>query len=160
MKFKVGDIVKADEVSNDRYLLTTQEKGWTGKVTDVGLHGFDAKTLSGEWSWVGQVYSNLKYEYFSKGGTMPKTLYNLEVGDIVIDDDGDKRKILAVLTTGENPVYAASDCNNFDHADDIYTAKELEDDDYKVVGETTELTMDEIADKFGVSVERLKIKKD
>jgi hypothetical protein len=44
-----------------------------------------------------------------------------------------------------------------------YTVKELEGLEYKVKGEepeVTELSMDQIAEKFGVSVEQLKIKKD
>ena len=38
-----------------------------------------------------------------------KTLYNLEIGDIIIDTEGDYRKILSVLPSDkENPLYAIS----------------------------------------------------
>ncbi len=160
MKFKVGDIVKADSIADGKYNFTNHNKGWTGKVICAKGNCFNAETLSGLGSRIGEEYCELNYEYFSKGGTMPKTLYNLEIGDIVIDDDGDEQKILAVLATGENPVYLLSDYNDFDEADDMQTAKELERKDYTFPGEQTELTMDQIADKFGVSVEQLKIKKD
>lgn len=34
-KFKVGDIIKANEKSNDRYTCTNQKCGWMGEVIKV-----------------------------------------------------------------------------------------------------------------------------
>lgn len=38
-KFKVGDIIKANKKSNERYIITTQKNGWTGttKLHNRGL---------------------------------------------------------------------------------------------------------------------------
>ena len=34
-KFKVGDIIVANEMSNDEYVITTQKNGWTGIVLAI-----------------------------------------------------------------------------------------------------------------------------
>lgn len=38
-KFKVGDIIKANKDSNERYGVTTQKNGWTGKIMAVRKYG-------------------------------------------------------------------------------------------------------------------------
>lgn len=38
-KFKVGDIIKANKESNERYAVTTQKNGWTGKIISVRNYG-------------------------------------------------------------------------------------------------------------------------
>lgn len=46
-KFKVGDIIKANKESNERYGVTVQKNGWTGKVTSVKKNGdISVKTLT------------------------------------------------------------------------------------------------------------------
>lgn len=46
-KFKVGDIIKANEKSNGAYGITNQENGWTGKVTKVKRgKRFEAETIT------------------------------------------------------------------------------------------------------------------
>ena len=48
-KFTVGDIIRANEDSNERYGVTTQKNGWTGKVTSVKKNGgISVKTLTPE----------------------------------------------------------------------------------------------------------------
>lgn len=48
-KFKVGDIIKANKESNERYGATTQKNGWTGKVMSVRNYGdILVKTLTPE----------------------------------------------------------------------------------------------------------------
>lgn len=55
-KFKVGDIIKANEESNERYGVTTQKNGWTGKVTSVKKNGdISVKTLTPE-EYEGRVF--------------------------------------------------------------------------------------------------------
>lgn len=45
-KFKVGDIIKANEKSNDRYTCTNQKYGWVGEVIKVFDDGrIAARTL-------------------------------------------------------------------------------------------------------------------
>lgn len=46
-KFKVGDIIIANEKSNNEYVITTQKMGWLGKVVSMGEDGYvSAKTLA------------------------------------------------------------------------------------------------------------------
>ena len=47
MKFKVGDIVKADTIADGKYHFTNHNKGWTGKVICANENNFNAETLSG-----------------------------------------------------------------------------------------------------------------
>lgn len=55
-KFKVGDIIKAKKESNERYGVTTQKNGWTGKVTSVKKNGdISVKTLTPE-EYEGRVF--------------------------------------------------------------------------------------------------------
>ena len=55
-KFKVGDIIKANKESNERYGVTTQKNGWTGKVTSVRKYGdIFVKTLMPE-EYEGRVF--------------------------------------------------------------------------------------------------------
>ena len=55
-KFKVGDIIKANKKSNERYGVTTQKNGWTGKVTLVKKNGdIYVKTLTPE-EYEGRVF--------------------------------------------------------------------------------------------------------
>lgn len=62
-KFKVGDIIKANEKSNEWYNITTQKNGWTGKVTSVRKYGdISVKTLTPE-EYEGRVYS-VEEEFF------------------------------------------------------------------------------------------------
>lgn len=62
-KFKVGNIIAANEESNKRYLITTQKNGWTGKVTSVRKYGdISVKTLTPK-EYEGRVY-NVEEEFF------------------------------------------------------------------------------------------------
>jgi hypothetical protein len=94
----------------------------------------------------------------------------LKKGDF-IERDGEKRKVLGVL---EDLVFVSRD-DNFDKSDGYYYLKsELISNGWKVVGATapeemTEISMrgrcfivsmDEVARKFGIPVERLRIKKE
>lgn len=55
-KFKVGDIIKANKESNERYGVTTQKNGWIGKVTSVKKNGdISVKTLTPE-EYEGRVF--------------------------------------------------------------------------------------------------------
>ena len=55
-KFKVGDIINANKKSNERYGVTTQKSGWTGKVTLVKKNGdIYVKTLTPE-EYEGRVF--------------------------------------------------------------------------------------------------------
>lgn len=83
----------------------------------------------------------------------------LEVNDIIVDNDGDERKILAVLNE-ENQVYALSAYNNFLEFKDIQTLKELIYNRYKlksqVDSDAVEMTVEEISKQLGKNVKIVK----
>ena len=83
----------------------------------------------------------------------------LEVNDIIIDNDGDECKILAVLNE-ENQVYALSAYNNFLEFKDIQTLKELIYNRYKLKSQvdsnTVEMTVEEISKQLGKNVKIVK----
>lgn len=85
-KFKVGDVVEANKLSNDEYCYTNKESGWVGKVVKLDGDGlFSAETLEGEGSDVGQEYRFLEPDYFDLPAPSKKqriaTLEN-EVADL------------------------------------------------------------------------------
>lgn len=64
-KFKVGDVVEANNLSNDEYMMTTKDSGWVGKVVAVDEDGdFTAETIKGDGSDVGYKYEYLEPDYF------------------------------------------------------------------------------------------------
>ena len=83
----------------------------------------------------------------------------LKVNDIIVDNDGDECKILAVLNE-ENQVYALSAYNNFLEFKDIQTLKELIYNRYKlksqVDSDTVEMTVEEISKQLGKNVKIIK----
>ena len=83
----------------------------------------------------------------------------LEVNDIIVDNDGDECKILAVLNE-ENQVYALSAYNNFLEFKDIQTLKELIYNRYKlksqVDSDAVEMTVEEISKQLGKNVKIVK----
>ena len=83
----------------------------------------------------------------------------LEVNDIIVDTDGDKRKILAVLNE-ENQVYVLSPFNQFAEAGSIQTLSELIYEDYilkpKEDSDAVEMTVEEISKQLGKNVKIIK----
>ena len=83
----------------------------------------------------------------------------LEVNDIIVDNDGDECKILAVLNE-ENQVYALSEYNNFLEFKDIQTLKELIYNRYtlksQVDSNIVEMTVEEISKQLGKNVKIVK----
>lgn len=62
MKFNVGDRVKA---TSNEYYWTNKKRKWEGVVTKVTNDGFNAKTTNCTYTYqVGNMFTNLKYEYF------------------------------------------------------------------------------------------------
>ena len=64
-KFKVGDIIRANKKSNERYIITTKKNGWTGKVLSVesaGIIRFETLTperYKGETYTVEEAYFDI-----------------------------------------------------------------------------------------------------
>ena len=62
MKFKVGDIIKAN---SDNYTLTRKREKWVGKVTNIRAGSFEAKTInSRDEEQIGKSFWGLDYEDF------------------------------------------------------------------------------------------------
>jgi len=97
---------------------------------------------------------------FSKLEPYPKTVRDAQVGDVVIDEDGEECMVLEKL---QNSV-SLSLANDFKKTGgDLYTFDQLEE--YYILKdapevEKTVLTMSQIAEKFGVDVSKLKIAKE
>lgn len=87
-----------------------------------------------------------------------KTLYNLEINDLVVDRDGDKRKVLGLIESSpKNPIYILSYSEDFEVCNLICSAKNLETKYYKVVQlepieEVKEMTVEEVSKLVGKKV--------
>ena len=83
----------------------------------------------------------------------------LEVNDIIVDNDNDERKVLAVLNK-ENEVYILSMDNDFNHALNVYTLTEIISEGFKLKMEedsdTVEMTVEEISKQLGKNVKIVK----
>ena len=47
-KFKVGDIIRANKKSNSEYVITNQERNWTGKILSIENGRIYAETITPE----------------------------------------------------------------------------------------------------------------
>ena len=103
-KFKVGDIIKANKESNERYGVTAQKNGWTGKVTSVKKNGdISVKTLTPE-EYEGRVFE-VDERYF----------YHVEdkqnITHIV-----NKNTVIVILGNGKRGVAKCNPADKFDLA--------------------------------------------
>lgn len=89
-----------------------------------------------------------------------KTLYNLEPGDVLVDEDGDERTVIDVLP---NSVLLSS-YSNKNNAGTWMTPNDLERRGYKLKDApttgTTELSVAELEEKLGIEAGTLRVKKD
>lgn len=88
----------------------------------------------------------------------PKTFRTIEVGDIIVNKDGDEAKVLEV---GENG-FLRSLFGYFEEVGSYFLFQEAERKDWTIKGaeEPKEVSMDEIAKAMNIPVEKLKIKKE
>jgi len=102
--------------------------------------------------------SDYHYMYFANLEPYTKTIRDAQVGDVVVRRDGVEHM---VLERGQSTVLLSYG-SDFKEADVNYHFDELEKDfTLKDAPEReTILTMDQIAEKFGVEVSKLKIAKD
>lgn len=86
-KFKVGDIIKANKESNERYGVTTQKNGWTGKVTSVKKNGdISVKTLTPE-EYEGRVFEvDERYFYLVGDNQIQRHIINKNAVVIILND--------------------------------------------------------------------------
>ena len=86
-KFKVGDIIKANKESNERYGVTTQKNGWTGKVTSVKKNGdISVKTLTPE-EYKGRVFEvDERHFDLMDGNQIQKHIVNKNTAVVILQD--------------------------------------------------------------------------
>lgn len=86
-KFKVGDIIRANEKSNDTYLVTNQKHGWTGKVLNTHEDGdIYVKTLTPKANKGDKFVINEKYCDFLNEVAIAEHIITPEAVIIKLDD--------------------------------------------------------------------------
>lgn len=125
MKFKVGDEVKFEG--------NTYKVKWIPGMPEYDRRGFsDAKrglVLKDEYCE--------RWAYQDNCELVIKTLSNLEVGDIVLDNEGDERFVMAVYGKIVTLSDDEKEAENYCYCDE-YTVKELENEGFKVKQEVEE----------------------
>ena len=103
-KFKVGDIIKANKESNERYGVTAQKNGWTGKVTSVKKSGdISVKTLTPE-EYEGRVFDvDERYFYLVEDKQNITHIVN-------------KNTVIVILGNGKRGVAKCNPADKFDLA--------------------------------------------
>ena len=103
-KFKVGDIIKANKESNERYGVTTQKNGWTGKVTSVKKNGdISVKTLTPE-------------EYEGRVLAVDERYFYLVEDKQNITHIVNKNTVIVILGNGKRGVAKCNPADKFDLA--------------------------------------------
>ena len=158
MKLKVGD--KIVPKGGDWGCVTATMKG-----ADYAIITRTTPTLSGGSYYSYDLYKNHKKVdacYSCQNDTnsklMEKTMEDIQKGDVFVSENGFERTVIErlgdiVFTTGWG--------DNWDDTA-FWSTTELKNKGFTIKQpepETTELTMQEVADKFSVDVSKLKIKK-
>lgn len=166
MKFKVGDLV---EVVNG-VGSSSVGIGETGRVKSIrtnevfpiivefnrNINPILRHLLPPNCYWF--IESELQFVKSSnyKKGSMAKSLDNLQVGDFIFDEDGDKRLVLGV---SKYCVWISDDdAQPLHYSDtDFFQIADLEGDGFTVDG-IKEYTLQEIAEELDIPVSQLRIK--
>ena len=131
MKYRKGDKVqirKDLEVNSvcGEYVVEDMKKyrGKTAKIMEVWGDCYKLDIDENMFAWTNKMF-------------VKKTLYNLVEGDKVENKFG---KIMVLGVSGR--VYHVSEYNDFNRVRNDYTAEELEENDFKPVGQTEDDTID------------------
>jgi len=158
-KFKIGDKIKVKENfwEIERGVYVADMKKLAGRTLELDFvhSNGDVNTKQDDsndntsWTW-------------SKDWLEPYnptiTWDTLKWKDVVVEEDGDERMVLGVL----NDLVFLSKIENFNVAVYWYHKEELQKKGYTIkqaLVEKLELTLEQIAEKFGVDVTNIKIKK-
>jgi len=162
-KFKVGDKVTLKEnfweMKSDMFTYSGMRKlaGRTLEVASLYGNG-NVRTKQDDskddtvWTW-----NKNWVELYTEPST-EITWDTLKWKDVVVDVNGIERMVLGVL----NDLLFISQYTDFENHSMIITKKELQGFGYTIkqsTPEKLELTLDQIAEKFGVDVTNIKIKK-
>lgn len=153
LKFKAGQKVKV--VSNSDPCIKSKQL-MVGKVCEIKF--IDNSDIYPYSVW-NEDKSNWWWFIESDLQAVERTLDDLEVGDILVNGD-EERKVLGLL---ESLIFT-SDNIDFDSASStVWTVKQLKIHGWSLKQEeqpedTTEISIQEIADKFNIDVDKLRIK--
>lgn len=145
-KFKVGDRVRG---------IGGCREGELARVTGVDDNGVSFVTDDGYGCW----------EYDSSFKLVTPTLDNLSVDDVVVDKSREFTvgavigRVVVLEDSDGHAIYSRNGIKDFDS---VFTVKQLKDMGFTVKSAepaVTEVTLDQVAEKFGVPVEQLKVKK-
>lgn len=146
---KTGDKVicsiNGKEIEDAKILI--REKDYQICYNEGTPRDFDTLGYNGSY-WVEYDYTDF-VDYIKP----LKDLYNLKVGDIIVDRDGDEQMVLGVHE-GENPLYHLSEEDELEKYGEDGTAKELEYREYEVKQEEDkkeeieEITMEQLWKEF------------
>jgi hypothetical protein len=137
-KFKAGDRVR---VHSNRYEGIPATRG-------AGTICRESSAYGGRWEINLDDGQQLGYRV-DEIELLEKTLDNLEVDDVLVNEDGNEKTILGVC----GKVYLTSAYKNPNSAGSMYTVQELKDAGYTIKGQTAEpveMTVAEIAKKLGI----------
>ena len=91
-KFKVGDIIKANKKSNEKYRVTKQKNGWTGIVLEIKSDSsIGVATLTPE-RYKGEVYT-VEEAYFYIAENRPNITHIVDKNAVIVNLDGGRKGI-------------------------------------------------------------------
>lgn len=154
MKFKVGDKVKivASTYQTGEVHGPTQHTvgkiGTIKRADEVSQYPYLVEFEDVDNAMY--IESNLKL--------VNKSIYDLQTGDVVIDDDGDRRRVAGVA--GDVVFLYPDDTKKYDMELDNYSKIYLDENGYRIVTEeeTTEMTVAEVEALVGKKVKIVKEK--
>jgi hypothetical protein len=157
MKYKVGDILEvASEHEHECYTFKNRGESKYVKITEVRSGGYVYDILDKDKEVIGACSSCFNDVDLKVRGN--RGWEDALVGDIVMNGEQKWAVVLAVC----GMAYGLSiDADDLDF-DSWYSLSEVKENGWTIKGDTqgvVEVTMDEIADKMGIDVAQLKIKK-
>lgn len=152
-KFKVGDLARVRDDANNHTFYNDIQKGDIARVI----------RLNGDQTYKYRLRTDDGREETFRGEQLDlvaRDLDHLQPGDIILDDDGDERKVIDVLPNSVL-LSAWGSGDDLDTADDWFTPGTLKRKGFTLKQDTpaevTELTLEDIAKLKGVDVSQIKI---